>query len=111
MRQAGIREYDIARVVLTGRVPDPENLRSDGWESRANCFHLSVDVSRVEPDYDLEALAKESAADTLRSAFVRRIDALKADARDDEERRILADAVYYGLYALDGKKLEPRDAD
>ena len=75
---------------------------------RNRCFHAHADCSGVEPDYDFEALAADSAASSLKSAFVRRMLHLKALSPDNARVR---DALYYGLYALDGRRLEPHDAD
>jgi DNA repair exonuclease SbcCD nuclease subunit len=111
MTAAGVRTCDIAHVSLFGSAAAGLEMDVSRLEPAGACFHFSADRRRVTPDYDLDALAGESAAGSVRSAFVRKMLELEAQAVDDLERKTLRDAVYYGLYALDGRKLEPRDAD
>jgi hypothetical protein len=99
----------MVHVALMGKLPPETQLDQSALES-ADFFHLNTDIKGIEPDYDLEALSLESAAEKLKSAFVKRMRELEASA-DADERRAIRDATYYGLYALDGRKLEPRDAD
>jgi len=108
---SGARECDLVQVALGGAVAPSLDLDTSALESSSRHFHLSVSRSRLEPDYDLAALSAESAASPLRSAFVRRMLELQDACAEEDERRALRDAVYYGLYALDGRRLEPRDAD
>jgi hypothetical protein len=35
----------------------------------------------------------------------------RQDCADDEQRLVLRDAMIYGLSALDGRRLRPRDVD
>jgi len=108
---SGAREQDIVRVSLRGRLSADVVLDTSVFESLGGCFHISVSRSRIEPDYDLEALARDSAASRLRSEFVRRMLERRDAADSPDEQRALTDAIYYGLGALDGRKPEPRDAD
>lgn len=103
------RECDLVNVLLSGILPLSATLDMSRLEPARNYFHVQVDGSRVQPEYDLEALSRESAASPLRSMFVRRILEMQDQAGEDE-RRMLQDALYYGLSALDGRKPEPRDA-
>jgi len=110
LQSAGVRDCDIARVRLTGAAPPDVQLDLPVLESQPGFFHVSIDPRGVEPDYDLDALSLDSAAEKLKSAFVRSM-RLLADEADEDECRTIRDATYYGLYALDGRRLEPRDAD
>ena len=83
---------------------------ASAWQSRQPYHESILNTSGVVPDYDLDAMSRDSAASSLRSTFVRKMLA-RQESADDEERRMLRDAIYYGLYALDGRRLEPRDAD
>jgi len=104
---AGARECDAVNVALTGMLPQSIRIDTSRLEESANYFHLNFNCSRIGADYDLESLARDSAASPLRSAFVRRM--LELKNWDDD--RAIEDAVYYGLCALDGRRLEPRDAN
>ena len=105
------RNRDIVYVRLTGAMPTGFEPDTSVWEASAPYFHCVIDRSCLVPDYDLDALAQESAADSIKSAFVRKMLKQIESAKSDEDKRILTDAVYYGLSALDGRKLEPRDAN
>ncbi|MCX6345272.1 MAG: metallophosphoesterase [Armatimonadetes bacterium] len=108
---SGARQCDIVSISLYGSAASTLKIDTSAVELSDRFFHVHVSAGRVEPDYDLEALAMESAASSLKSDFVRRMLELSELAKDESERKTLHDAVYYGLYALDGRKLEPRDAD
>ncbi len=108
---AGVRPCDIVNVSLAGAVRPALEIDTSPLESSGEWFHVNVSRSRLELDYDLEALARESSASPVRSAFVRRMLDLRAQATLPEEQRTIEDALYYGLYALDGRRPEPRDAD
>lgn len=105
------RECDIVFISLTGAISPAVKIDTSALESSNSYFHLSISRSKVEPDYDLGALVRDSSASSLRSAFARRMLEMETQAADEAERRVLRDATYYGLYALDGRKLELRDAD
>lgn len=105
------RTQDIVRVSLTGALSNSVTLDTSALESTEDYFYVTVSASGVEPDYDLERLAQESTASPIKSAFVRKMMELSDQAGSPEEKRIVRDAIYYGLQALEGRKLEPRDAD
>jgi len=105
------RPQDIVRVSLTGILSNSVALDTSRLESIEDYFHVTVSSSGVEPDYNLEELARESAASPIKSAFVRKMLELSNQATSPEEKRIARDAIYYGLQALEGRKLEPRNAD
>ena len=105
------RECDLVNVSLAGALPPGMALDTSEWERSAPYFHVNVNRARVQPDYDLESISADSAAGSVSSEFVRRMLEREEQATDDDQRRVLRDAIYYGLYALDGKDLEPRDAN
>lgn len=108
---AGVRDCDIAAVSLHGTLPAGLVPDTIPLEASDRCFHVAVTKSDILPDYDFEALARDSAASSLRSAYVRAMLGRMESASDEEQRRLLREATYYGLQALDGRALEPRDAD
>lgn len=105
------REHDVVNVFLKGLLPPEVSVDASRWRSRQSYHSTNVNLAGVEPDYDLEALSSGSAAASLKSTFVRKMMERQDMAESDEQRRMLRDAMYYGLYALDGRRLEPRDAD
>jgi len=105
------RTQDAVYVFLRGLLPAGIEIDTAAWASRQPYFSATLSTSGAEPDYDLGEIARESAASPLRSAFVANMLERQAAAVDDEERRILRDATYYGLFALDRRPLEPRDVD
>jgi exonuclease SbcD len=104
------QKQDIVYAFAKGTLPVGLEIDTSAWESRQACFRASLNISGIEPDYDLEAMARDSAASTLRSAFVRRM-LERQNRASDEERLVLRDAMIYGLSALDGRRLRPRDVD
>ncbi|MCL5103851.1 MAG: DNA repair exonuclease [Armatimonadetes bacterium] len=108
---SGARPCDMVNISLYGAIAPNLTLDTSQLENSARFFHVSINRSRVRPDYDLESLVGDNAAPSLKSEFVRGMLELERGATDDVERRALRDAIYYGLYALDGRKLEPLDAD
>lgn len=105
------RRQDAVYVFLRGQLATGIEIDRSAWESRQPYFSATLNMSAVQPDYDLDAIARQSAASPLRSAFVAKMLEKQAAATDDEQRCILRDATYYGLFALDGRRLEPRDVD
>jgi DNA repair exonuclease SbcCD nuclease subunit len=96
---------DVIVVRLEGRWPrGTAPSLAEGFADRL--FHLALDRSRVVPDYDLAAL--ELQEHTVAGAFVRsllpRLRAEESDAR----RRIVKNALYYGLDALNDESVRPR---
>lgn len=106
----GARACDLVRIEIAGVGPLDCHVDWAAVEATLDFFHVVIDPRGLEPDYDLDALGQESAAEKIKSAFVRRMREM-TDAANEEDRAVLRDATYYGLYALDGRKLEPRDAD
>jgi len=105
------RKQDAVYVFARGLLPLDIDIDTAAWESRQPHFSVSLSLSGVAPDYDPDAIAQQSAASPLRSAFVAEMLEKQQAASDEAERAMLRDAMYYGLFALDGRRLEPRDVD
>lgn len=105
------RPCDVVCVYLRGRLAPGVAEDTAGWASAQPYFAATVNDSAVEPDYDLEELGRESAASSIRSVFIRKMLERQERAACEDDKRAARDAIYYGLSALDGRKLEPRDAD
>lgn len=91
------RERDLCRAQLTGRI-DPELTLEPAMieEMLAQAFlHLRVE-DQTEPDWDLEAIAREK---SVRGLFVERLQRLAAGADEQEGARIRR-ALHLGLTAL-----------
>jgi DNA repair exonuclease SbcCD nuclease subunit len=99
MDQAGASEQDITTVRFSGRLARGVRYSGPGPELEGHAFHVRVDLSRVRPDYDLDALRRD-ASDVTEMRFARalleRLDAEK----DPGERALLESALYYGLDAF-----------
>lgn len=102
---------DIVNLVLIGSVVPDLEIDLSCLETSGRFFHMCINSSRLVPEYDLDALVSASAAPTLKSAYVKKLLEKQYAATDERERRVIQDAIYYGLYALDGRKIEARDAD
>lgn len=111
LRSSGARPEDIVYLELSGRT-HPEILRFDfdpEWTAQ-QCFHLVIDQSALEPEYDLDALlADESAHKRVEGQFAARMNQLLQQASDNPARqRVLRAALCYGLDALRGREVKPR---
>jgi len=99
--------HDLVHVRLTGRVAPgidfrlPEGLFEDRY------FHVSFDTSSLKPDYNLDRFREERLRTTearFAREMLRRIDA----EPDPVRRRLLENALYYGLDALTHADVAPR---
>lgn len=94
------RQEHLYRLTLTGCVDAELQLSTATLEAKlAPEFHYVRCKDETRPDYDLDALAAEQ---TVRGAFVRRLQAELA-AASDEQRPLLEQALAYGLAAFSGK--------
>lgn len=105
------RKQDAVYVFVRGVLPVGMEVDPDAWESRQPYFTAHLNMSSVEPDYDFEAILRRSDASPIRSVFVEKMLEEQNAALNEVERRTLRDAMYYGMFALDGRRLEPRDVD
>ncbi len=109
-QESGAGAYDLARynfcgTYLPGFSPkidiDPE------WH-----FASAVNFSHLRPGYDLQGLLEgaDGRSASAESLFARELVGLIEQA-EDEEREILEDALDYGLRALHGLDISPREVD
>jgi exonuclease SbcD len=106
MDEAGVSDQDIATVRLSGRLVKGVRYGGPGPELKARTFHLRVDLSRVRPDYDLDAYRGEEARTTeerFARALLQRLDA----ESDPAQRAVLTSALYYGLDAFRLREVVP----
>ncbi|MEI7635305.1 MAG: DNA repair exonuclease [bacterium] len=112
LRDHGVSADDIVLVQLEGRT-HPEITRFDfdpEW-CDVQCFHLIVDQSALEPDYDIDAMLNdETSSKRIEGRFAGRMRQLMTEAGGDPARlRILRAAFCYGLDALNGREARPRN--
>jgi hypothetical protein len=101
---------DLVHIRMMGRIAPgidvilPEGLFEDRY------FHVSVDLSLLKPDYNLERY-RELKLQTTEARFAREM-LRRIDAEPDPARRgLLEKALYYGLDALIQKEVRPRYED
>ena len=101
---------DLVHIRLTGRVAPgidpriPEGLFEDRY------FHVSFDLSLLKPDYNFDRYRDERLKTTearFAREMLRRIDA----ESDVTARKVLENALYYGLDALVQRQVAPRYED
>lgn len=91
----------IASVHLTGSPPFSLTVEEIEAVLAPSTYYLEVhDETIMQAEAALAAWAREA---TLRGAFVRRLHARLAAARDERERRLVSRALTWGLKALGGK--------
>jgi DNA repair exonuclease SbcCD nuclease subunit len=101
IRKAGSSD-DLFRVTLKGRIPsdiriDPEIITE---QTADKVFYIKI-IDETAPDYDLEQISREQG---LRGLFVRKM-LERASAAGQEESRLVMQALYYGLEAIDEGKV------
>lgn len=105
-RRVSQNKDDILFVRLVGRFPRggapelPGNLLADEY------FHAAFDCSGLRPDYELEKYLREP--ELIRSVegkFVKTLSNMEVQAQDENEKRLIRAAIYYGLDALREQKL------
>lgn len=94
---------DLYRVSLSGLVskeyrPNIEMIRQ---LLKEEAFYIRL-ADRTAPDYDFDIIAGEPG---LRGLFVRKMLDRAAEASDGEERRLVMQALYYGMEAIDEGKV------
>ena len=101
------REEDIVYIRLTGRVAAGIDLQVPEGVLAGRHFHAAVDPSRLRPAYDMDRYRRGDLRTTearFAREMLRRID----EAGDTHTRRLLENALYYGLDALVQKEVSPR---
>ena len=101
---------DLIHIRLMGRIApgiDP-NIPEALFEDRF--FHVAIEASMVKPDYNLDRY-REDRLKTTEARFAREM-LSRIDAEPDlARRRLLENALYYGLDALIQKEVTPRYED
>jgi DNA repair exonuclease SbcCD nuclease subunit len=112
LRSAGVAKDDIVYATLDGQVnPEIDSFDLDEAWRDTQCFHLVVDQSQLEPEYDLDALlADETAGKRIEGRFAQRMrELLNEAAGDPEQTRVLRAALNIGMDALQGREVRPRN--
>ncbi len=93
---------DIFRIFLNGRVPSDIRLDVEAVAEllTGKAFYIRV-IDNTVPDYDLKQISQEQG---LRGLFTRKMLARAAKA-DEEDAKLLMQALYYGLEAIDEGKV------
>ncbi len=102
-----IKRQDIVCLRLSGRAAPGIDLRLPDGFLADRYFHAVLDFSRLRPAYDLERYRNEELRTTearFAREMLKRIDAAEGPA----SRRLLENALYYGLDALIQKEVVPR---
>lgn len=107
--EKGAGERDIVRFALKGMTePDLKyDINYINDELRESFFTIRIKDETL-PGFDLDAIISEQ---TSRGLFVKRLKELINDAEragEEEKKKRLEDAIYYGLAALDGRRPEKR---
>ena len=106
----GVAKDDMVYVTLEGQThPDVEHFDVDQLWCDSQCFHLVVDQSHLEPEYDLDALlTDETAGKRIEGRFAQRMRELLESAQNPEQARMLRAAMNIGMDALQGREVKPR---
>jgi len=107
---AETRPVDIVHINLKGSFITGSRIALSDQLGDDLCYHLQVDTSRVRPEWSLDddpSLNPRTTEAIYRNKMRELIDA--AAAKDDrEELSLLQNALYYGLDALQGWEIHPR---
>jgi len=98
---------DILFLRLTGRVSPGIDLRFPDAYLGDRFFHVAIDTSRLRPAYDLDRYRRAELR-TTEARFAREMLARLEASADPTERRIIENALFYGLDALIQKEVAPR---
>jgi DNA repair exonuclease SbcCD nuclease subunit len=101
-----VSKDDLALVVLTGRSRPRVDLAPQACVDPAKAFWARVDATAVRPDYDLDAYRRGEGR-TTEEKFARSLLAELDAENDPERRRVLEEALYYGLDALNTGGVAP----
>lgn len=109
-RSAGVAKDDIVYATLEGTTnPDVDGYDLDESWCDSQCFHLTVDQSQLQPEYDLEVLlSDETAGKRIEGRFAQRMRDLLETAESAEQARVLRAALNIGMDALQGREVKAR---
>ena len=101
------RPEDLVVARLTGRAAPGIDLRIPEGYLADRFFHVVVDLSRLRPAYDLDRYRRGELRST-EARFAREMLRRMEETADLAERRLIENALYYGLDALIQKEVSPR---
>ncbi len=101
------RTEDIVYLRFVGRVSPGIDLRLPDGYLADRYFHVATDLSRLRPAYDLERYRREELR-TTEARFAREMLRRLEETSNPSERRLMENALYYGLDALVQKEVSPR---
>jgi DNA repair exonuclease SbcCD nuclease subunit len=107
---SGYSRDDLLLVELVGRLPRGIDATVPAELASERFFHVVFDSSGVKPDYDLEVYLREGLSST-EGRFAREMKARLDGETDPARRRLIENALYYGLDALVLKEVVPRYED
>ena len=98
MNNAG-RGEDLYRVFLKGHISRDFRIDTDyvGELLKTEAFYVRL-ADQTTPDYNFEQITGEPG---LRGLFARKMLERAAASRDDQERQLVMQALYYGMEAMD----------
>jgi hypothetical protein len=103
---AGVRDEDIVTIRLSGRVARGVRFAEPGPDLRARAFHMRFDLTRLRPDYDLDAYRAGDPV-TTEDRFARAMLERLAQETDPAQRALIERALYYGLDAFRLREVAP----
>jgi DNA repair exonuclease SbcCD nuclease subunit len=107
LQAGGAAEGDLVHLRLTGRVPPGIDMRVAEMLPPDRFFHVTADLSALKPDYDVDRY-RDGTLRTTEARFARELLGRLDAETDPARRRILENALYYGLDALLQKSVVPR---
>jgi DNA repair exonuclease SbcCD nuclease subunit len=100
------RSQDVVVIRFSGRAAPGIDLRIPEDFLAGSFFHTVVDTSRLRPAYDLERYRREELG-TTEARFAREMMRRMEEAPDAASRRLVENALFYGLDALVQKNVTP----
>ena len=90
---------DLYRITLHGYINRDYKISTSYIEEclKAKAFYIRL-IDQTEPDYDFGLISREQG---LRGLFAKKMLERAARAVDEEERRLIMQALYYGMEAID----------
>jgi DNA repair protein SbcD/Mre11 len=107
LAQSGAAPGDLISLRLAGRVTAGIDARPPDGFFGDRYFHVAVDLSALKPDYDLDRY-RDGTLRTTEARFARELLGMLDAEADPGRRRLLENALYYGLDALIQKHVAPR---
>ncbi len=100
-KQKGYGQNTLLRLTFEGRLSAEVDLPLEGLKALTSHLYYCEITDRTVPEYDLEALLKDP---TVKGELARALSAMLSSEKE-EEQRIAARALKYGLSALSGKNV------